>query len=114
MDDGLAVHLEQSDGLAVAHVSGEIDLATAPELRDRLAEIPSDAGNVIVDLSGVTFLDSTGLSVLVATWKRLTYEAPSGAFRLVVRRPTIQRVLEVTGLAQVFEVFPTLEEAIQG
>ncbi len=114
MDEALEVHLEQSEGLSVAHVAGEIDLATAPELRDRLAEIPSDAENVIVDLSDVTFLDSTGLSVLVATWKRLADDDSHGTFRLVVSRPTIKRVLEVTGLAQVFEVFPTLEEAIKG
>ncbi len=114
MDDGLEVHLEQSEGLTVARVVGEIDLATAPELRDRLAEIPSDTASLIVDLSEVTFLDSTGLSVLVATWKRLKDDDGANDFRLVVSRPTIQRVLEVTGLAQVFEVFPTLEEATQG
>jgi anti-sigma B factor antagonist len=112
MDAGLQVHLEKSDDVPVVRVVGEIDLATAPDLRDKLAEIPSDVGTVIVDLSEVTFLDSTGLSVLVATWKRFD-ESGGGAFRLVVNQPAVQRVLDVTGLVQVFAVFPTLKEALQ-
>lgn len=114
MDTSLEVYLERSDDFPVVRVVGEIDLATAPELRDRLAEIPSDAGAVVIDLSEVTFLDSTGLSVLVASWKRISEGREHGDIRLVVTRPAIQRVLDVTGLAQVFGVFATLEEAIRG
>lgn len=113
MDEGLQVHLELFDNVQVVRVAGEIDLATAPDLRDPLGEIPSNAGPVIVDLSEVTFIDSTGLSVLVATWKRFN-EDDGGGFRLVVSRPAVRRVLDVTGLAQVFAVFPTLTEALQG
>jgi anti-sigma B factor antagonist len=68
---------------------------------------------VIVDLSEVSFLDSTGLSVLVAGWKRFSGGDESAELRLVVVRPVIQRVLEVTGLSKVFPIFPTLEEALQ-
>ncbi len=114
MDGGLEVYLEQSGGVPIVRVVGEIDLATAPQLGDQLAELPSDSGTVIVDLSEVTFLDSTGLSVLVANWKRFSNGEEKGDLRLVVNRPAIQRVLEVTGLAQVFGVFSSLEEAIQG
>jgi len=112
MDEGLQVHLELAGDVPVVRAVGEIDLATAPDLRDTLAEIPGDAGTEIVDLSEVTFIDSTGLSVLVATWK-LFDESGAGGFRLVVSRPAVRRVLDVTGLAQVFTVFPTLEEALQ-
>jgi anti-sigma B factor antagonist len=114
VDDGLRVHLERSGDVPVVRVVGEIDLATAPHLRDRLTELPHDSGTVIVDLSEVTFLDSTGLSVLVASWKRLSNGEDKGDLRLVVNRPAIERILEVTGLAQVFGVFSTLELAIQG
>ena len=114
MVEGLQVHLERSGDVPVVSVVGEIDLATAPQLRDRLAELPRDSGTVIVDLSEVTFLDSTGLSVLVASWKRFANGDEKGDLRLVVNRPAIQRVFEVTSLAQVFGVFSTLEEAIQG
>lgn len=114
MDEALQVHLEQSGDVPVVRVVGEVDLATAPGLRDRLAEVPAGARKVVVDLSAVTFLDSSGLSVLVATWKRFCGAGPDSCLRLVVTRPAIQRVLEVTGLAHVFVVFPTVEQAVQG
>ena len=114
MDAGLQVHLEKFEQVPVVRVVGEVDLATAPELQARLAELPADGGTVIIDLSEVTFLDSTGLSVLVAGWKRLSEGGDKASFRLVVNRPAIHRVLEVTGLTHVFDVFATLEEAIKG
>lgn len=112
MGAALQVRLEHSEGRPVVLVAGEIDMSTAPGLRGRLEEIPSDAGSVVVDLSEVTFLDSTGLSVLVGTWKRLSSEDSRADLRLVVDRPTIQRVLDVTGLSGVFAVYPSLEEAL--
>lgn len=60
----------------------------------------------------MTFLDSTGLSVLVGTWKRLSTDGGGADLRIVVDRPTIRRVLDVTGLSGVFSVFPSLEEAL--
>jgi len=113
MDAGLRVQLEGSEEVPVIRVAGEVDLTTAPELRAKLAELPAAGGTVVIDMSEVTFLDSTGLSVLVASWKRFGEADEHRNFRLVVNRPAIQRVLDVTGLTQVFGVFPTLEEAIK-
>jgi anti-sigma B factor antagonist len=112
MDDGLEVSLEHVGGKSVLRVVGEVDVSTASKLRDSLGEIPQGTGIVIVDLSEVTFLDSSGLGVLVAGWKRLSTGGEEADLRLVVVRPVIQRVLEVTGLVKVFSIFPTLEEAI--
>jgi anti-sigma B factor antagonist len=116
MDERLEVQLEQVGGTSVVRASGEIDIATAPKLRDCLAEVAEGTRIVIVDLSAVTFLDSTALSVLVAGWKRFSSddEGEEAELRLVVVRPVIQRVLDVTGLAKVFSIFSTLEQAIQG
>jgi anti-sigma B factor antagonist len=114
MDEGLEVYLERNGPMSVVRAVGEIDIASAEKLRDCLAEIPQGTHAVIVDLSEVTFLDSTGLSVLVAGWKRFSDEDKPTELRLVVVRPVIERVLEVTGLAQVFPIFSTLEEAVQG
>jgi anti-sigma B factor antagonist len=111
MDAGLRVQLEGSEEVPVIRVAGEVDLTTAPELRAKLAELPAAGGTVVIDMSEVTFLDSTGLSVLVASWKRLCEAGEKNSFRLVVNRPAIQRVLDVTGLTQIFEVFSSLEEA---
>jgi anti-sigma B factor antagonist len=112
MDRTLEVHLEQSGETPVVRVVGEVDIATAPSLRERLEQVLAPARRVVVDLSEVTFLDSTGLSVLVGAWKRLSGEGLEGDLRLVVVRPTIQKVLEITGLDQVFSVFATLAEAL--
>lgn len=114
VEQALEVHLEQSGDVPVVRVVGEIDLATAPQLQSCLARIPADTRAVIVDLTAVTFLDSTGLSVLVAGRKRLSEDGEEGDLRLVVSRSLIQRVLDVTGLSNVFPVFATVEEAVRG
>ncbi|MGA2211482.1 MAG: STAS domain-containing protein [Acidimicrobiales bacterium] len=112
MDGHLEVEVEQSGETPVVRVVGEVDIATAPALRERLEQVLASATRVVVDLSEVTFLDSTGLSVLVGAWKQLSGEDSEGDLRLVVVRPTIQKVLEITGLDQVFSVFATLAEAL--
>jgi anti-sigma B factor antagonist len=109
----LTVDLERSGVTPVLRVVGEVDLATAPLLRERLDEVSPSSSTVVVDLSEVTFLDSTGLSVLVGAWKRLARGDVDGDLRLVVLRPTIQKLLDITGLDQVFSVFPTLEQALE-
>lgn len=112
MGAALQVRMEHSEGTPVVLVAGEIDMSTAPDLRGRLEEIPPGAASVVVDLSEVTFLDSTGLSVLIGTWKRLSNGDHEADLRLVVDGATIRRVLDVTGLSGVFSVFPSLEEAL--
>jgi anti-sigma B factor antagonist len=97
----------------VAHVQGEVDLATAPELRSILAEIAPDEGVVIIDLTDVAFLDSSGLSVLVEVHQHLANDGVS-TLRLVVTRPTMHRLLEATGLIEVFDVHPSLDDAVRG
>jgi anti-sigma B factor antagonist len=114
MDERLQVHLEKVAGTSVLRVAGEIDIATAPKLRGCLAEVPDGSRVVVVDLSEVTFLDSTGLSVLVGGWKRFSSDDVEAELRLVVVRPVILRVLDVTGLAKVFSTFSTLEAALEG
>ena len=111
---GLQVVLETSEEVPIVRVAGEVDLATAPQLKESLAAIPAGSGPVIIDLSEVTFLDSTGLSVLVTSWKHLHEFNADSSVRLVVNRPAIQRVLTVTGLDEVFNLFATLEEALKG
>ena len=78
-------------------VTGEIDIATAPLLRDRLDKaIEGERSLMIVDLSSVTFLDSTGPGVLIGASKRI-YEA-GGSMNLVVVEPRILKLLGITGL----------------
>jgi anti-sigma B factor antagonist len=88
---------------AVVSVTGEVDLATAPELGAALDRVGQGSERQVhLDLERVTFLDSSGISVLVETQRRLA----SGGGRLVLHRATgpIVRVLEISGLGSFFEL----------
>jgi anti-sigma B factor antagonist len=93
------------DGAATVQVGGEIDMATAPDLRERLNwVISTTTGNVVVDLTGVTFLDSTGLVVFVAAERQLN----ATGRRLILRNPSkfVFRVLDLSGVADALGVGP--------
>lgn len=114
MGEALVVELDDLGAIPVVYASGEIDLSTADILREKLSELPADAHVVVVEMSGVTFLDSTALSILVATWKHLAHDEGQGDLRLVITRPAIERVFDVTGLTKVFGIFANLEQALVG
>lgn len=104
----IAIEVEQRDGWDVVRVAGEIDIRTAPELRDLLAGVlDRGADRVVLDLEGVEFLDSTALSVMVGAHKRLVRKGTG--LVLVCTREPILRVLNVTGLSRVFRVHDSLD-----
>ncbi|MDL4815277.1 STAS domain-containing protein [Actinomadura opuntiae] len=88
----------------VIALSGELDIASAPSLRERLRAALADAGpRVVIDLSGVTFCDVSGLGLLVGARRRT---GPDGTVVLASPRPTMARLLNVTGLDRTFTVRP--------
>jgi anti-sigma B factor antagonist len=96
----------------VAHVRGEIDTLTAPLLRTELdARLPA-APLVVLDLSGVTFLGSAGLAVLVAAKDQV--ERSGHALKLVCGSRIVTRALEATGLLGLFDVADGVSEALAG
>ena len=96
--------------IAVVALSGEVDLYTAPEFHETLLRGVADgARRIVVDLSAVTFLDSTALGVLVGGAQRLPDD---GALLIVCGDDRLRRTLEIVGLDRVFAVHPTLEEAL--
>jgi anti-sigma B factor antagonist len=100
------------DAVSVIAVTGEIDLATSPDLRDRLMAQEADGVSaIVVDLTGVSFLDSTGLGVLVGAYRR--QEEAGGTLKLVVTEPRILKVLEITDLTSVFPVFASVDDAVR-
>jgi len=95
----------------VVTASGEVDLFTVPRLDAELVTATSGGARVlVVDLSAVTFIDSAGLGVLVAAFKRC--RAHGGAMHLVVTSRGVRRPLEVLGLDAVLPVHAGLEEAV--
>lgn len=111
MDLGLDV--QERDGFAVLAVSGEVDVATVPRLREQLHGLVAQGSNrIIVNLDAVDFLDSTGLGVLVGALKRV--RSNDGDLFLVCTQPRIRKVFEVTGLTKVFQLFETVDNAVSG
>jgi len=81
-------------------VRGEIDVATSPALRDQLsALVANGARDITLEFEGVSFVDSSGLGVLVGTYKRLRDEV-GGSVRIVGAQPSVRKVFEITGLEQ--------------
>lgn len=103
---------ERRDATVIVHVSGEVDIATAPLLSSELQAAEGSLALLVVDLSGVTLLDSTGLGVLIEHLGRLKSSEHQTDFRLVVSEPPVLKVLSITGLDRVFSIFPSIEEAL--
>lgn len=106
------VATEQLDsGLPLVSVSGEVDLATAPALERTLRDAAeNETGDVIVDLTCCSFLDSRGLTALLATRKRLGNSDRS--LGLVLSNPNVLKIFQITGFDQIFEIHPSLGAAI--
>jgi anti-sigma B factor antagonist len=96
-------------GVSLLHAEGEIDVASAPEFHAGLSDLVGQ-GTVIVDLSDVSFIDSTGLGVLVGIEKQMRENGHD--LRLVVTQPQITRLLELTGLDEVFTVLTNTKDAV--
>lgn len=95
----------------VVEVVGEIDVYTASVLREKLAEIiDAEHTDVIVDLTGVGFLDSTGLGVLVGALKKV--RGYGGRLLLVIDQEKVMKVFRITALTQVFTIHDSLEAAL--
>jgi anti-sigma B factor antagonist len=107
----LSLTTRQEGDHTVVVVGGEIDVFTAPKLREQLIDLVSaGAYHLIVDMEGVEFLDSTGLGVLVGGLKRV--RAHDGSLRLVCTQERILKIFRITGLTKVFPIHASVEEAL--
>jgi len=103
---------EVDDRTSVLVVEGDLDLFTAPELRDRVnLTIDDGCCNLVIDLANATAVDSTALGVLIGALKRVRVR--DGDMVVVCDSPTILRMLEVTGLDEVFTVVSSRGEALE-
>ena len=109
MDLKLGHHAQ--DGIEVIDVQGEIDMYTAPQLRELLIDLVSTGSyQLVVNLEKVGFLDSTGLGVLVGGLKRV--RAHDGSLDLVCTQQRILKIFKITGLTKVFGIYETVAQAI--
>jgi anti-sigma B factor antagonist len=108
----LELETTQRDGVAVLSLRGEIDVYTAPRMRQAIVDLV-DAGshNIVIDMEKVDFLDSTGLGVLVEGLKRV--RTRGGSLSLVVTQDKIVKIFDITGLNKAFPIHASLEEALK-
>ena len=113
LDDAFRIETERlADDTALLELHGQIDLHTAPELRDELVGVIEDgAVNVVVDLTSATFIDSMTLGVLLGAVKRL--RPRGGRLRIVCADPSIRKIFEITLLDRVFSLYGTRDAALQ-
>jgi anti-sigma B factor antagonist len=90
-------------------IDGELDLYTAPEVHEELSALPASVRYVLVDLTGLSFMDSAGVATLLSGARRLAKR--SGTMMLVIADRSILRALEVTGLDRYFEIRDDYEAA---
>ncbi|WP_158581627.1 STAS domain-containing protein [Actinomadura spongiicola] len=108
----LEVTTRPHEGRAVVRLRGELDIASVDELRRHLNDARREHGErLVLDLTGLEFMDSGGLSVIVACYKATT--AGGGGLTLAAPRPIVRRALEITGLHRRIPVTDTVEDALR-
>ena len=109
MDLGLDV--SERDGVTIVAARGELDMATAPRLRDlTIARLTAGDQAIVLDLSEVEFLDSTGLGTLVAILKRT--RSLEARMALVITQPRVMKVFELTALTSAFAIYDSIDAAL--
>jgi anti-anti-sigma factor len=116
MNSGIAVNpsldlfAETVGGITIAELTGELDIASAPALREQLLSLlRPGSSRLVIDLSKVSFCDASGLAVLVSTARRA--RLLGGFLRLAAVSPSTGRVLHITGLNRNLAIFPTVQAA---
>jgi anti-sigma B factor antagonist len=114
LDEFAITRYEEEDGTQIVSVTGEVDLSSAPRLAEVIWKARRQAGvyppRVVVDLSGVEFLDTAGLEVLTEEWN--SSRQSDGRMCLVAQEGPITRLLEVTGQGEFFDLYAELGAAV--
>jgi anti-sigma B factor antagonist len=111
--EAFRLHSSERNGCAVLQVFGEVDLSTAPQLREDLtAMVAGGELDIVVDLSATEFLDSTGLGALVTGLKRV--RAKGGNMKVVCTSPRVCKVFEITSIDKVMPLLSSVDEACAG
>lgn len=106
----LSIDTAKQGDATVVGVGGDLDVYTAPRLKETLEQSLPDAGVMVLDLSEVHFVDSTALGVLVGAQQLC--EEKKCELRLVVNDPFVLKIFHIAGFEEMFSMFPQLEEAL--
>jgi anti-sigma B factor antagonist len=106
----LSITTEAREDPFVMHVSGDLDVYTAPQLKEALDNVGLVGKTIVLDMSDVHFIDSTALGVLVATLQQS--RAHDGELALVMEDPYLLKIFRITGFDTLFSIFPRLADAL--
>ncbi|MCM3125654.1 MULTISPECIES: anti-sigma factor antagonist [unclassified Mesobacillus] len=108
----ISIDVKETESKLAVKVNGEIDAYTAPQLREKLFPLSEKEGvKMVVDLSEVNYMDSTGLGVFVGVFKNV--RAHNGEFKIVGLSERLQRLFEITGLADIIDINSQIEGGVQ-
>ncbi len=108
----ISIDVKETESKLAVKVNGEIDAYTAPQLREKLFPLSEKKGvKMVVDLSEVNYMDSTGLGVFVGVFKNV--RANDGEFKIVGLSERLQRLFEITGLADIIDINSQIEGGVQ-
>ena len=106
----LVIGLRTVQGTPVLDLNGEVDSYNSPKLREKMISLIEDGQvKLVVNLSGVDYIDSTGLGTLVGGLKRASEKG--GAIQIICPNEQIYKVFSITGLVKVFQIFDN-EQAV--
>ena len=107
----LTLETRDVGGRTIVSVGGEIDVYTAPKLRDKITElVAAGTFDIVIDMEAVEFLDSTGLGVLVGGLKKV--RAHDGSLHLICNQDRLLKIFRITGLAKVFTIHESADAAL--
>ncbi|MEU0900376.1 STAS domain-containing protein, partial [Streptomyces massasporeus] len=99
-----------ADGIHILTITGEIDQTTGDHLQQALAVPSGPRPRIVIDMSGVTFMDSTGINILILAHRAL--DDAGGSLRLAAPAEPVTRVMHITGLDTIIDSRPTLDQAL--
>jgi anti-sigma B factor antagonist len=106
----LSIRSEAREQAQVVSIGGDLDVYTAPQLKEALNKIGLDGTTIVLDLTRVHFIDSTALGVLVGALQ--TSRAADGELYLVMDDPYLLKIFRITGFDTLFSIFPGVAEAL--
>jgi anti-sigma B factor antagonist len=108
----LEIEVEEKEGYCIVSPVGELDVYTVPLFRKVVLKLGGDRRHeLIMDLTKLTFIDSSGLGSLIETYQRV--QSAEGEIAFVIDNPRILKILKLVGLNEIFPVFPNLGRALE-
>jgi len=106
----LSISTEAREDASIMHVGGDLDVYTAPQLKEALDSAGEGGKSTVLDLSDVHFIDSTALGVLVSTLQQM--RSTDARFYLVLDDPYLLKIFRITGFDSLFSIYPQVEDAL--